>query len=60
MDATNKGVGGWGGWAGLKCPQTQVTKLCAQWARQMATATLTIPRGQQALSGTVWEYMPPY
>jgi len=50
-DATYKGVGG---------PQTQATKLCAQWARQMATAALTIPRGEQTLSGTVWDHRLPY
>jgi len=40
-----RGVGrveGEGGWAN-ECPQTQATKLCAQWARQIATVALTIP-----------------
>jgi len=32
------------------------TKLCAQWARQMATAALTIPQGEQMSSGTVWDH----
>jgi len=40
--------------------QTQATKLCAQWARQMAIAALTIPRGEQTSSGTVWDHRLPY
>ena len=44
----------------VRCSQTQATKLCAQWARQMATAALTIPRGEQTSSGTAWDHRPPY
>jgi len=43
-----------------RCPQTQATKLYAQWARQMATVALTIPRGEWMLSGTVWDHMLPH
>jgi len=54
-------IRGWaGGEGGGGCSQTQVTKLCAQWARQMATAALTIPRGERTSSGIVWDYRLPY
>jgi len=41
MNATIKEVGRVEGEG--RCPQMQATKLCAQWARQMATAAQTIP-----------------
>jgi len=46
MDATNKGVGRWegggeGGWVNDALRHRRPS--CVQWARQMATAALTIP-----------------
>jgi len=43
-----------------RCSQTQATKLCAQWARQMATTAPTMPRAVQAYNGTELDPKPPY
>jgi len=46
MDATYKGVSRWEGVGrvgGLTMPSDTGTKLCAQWARKIATTALTIP-----------------
>ena len=38
--------------SGLMMPLDTVTKLCALWARQMATVALTIPQFVQTYIGT--------
>jgi len=58
------GVGGWRGWRGRVVGLTMLSdtgnKVVCTVGRQIATVTLTIPLGEQTLSGTVWDHMPPY
>jgi len=49
-----------GGWVGSWCQLTQVTKLCAQWARQMATTALIIPQAVQTYNRTELDPKLPY
>jgi len=63
MSAIHKKVDGWervGRVGVLMMPVDTADQVCAHWARQMATAALTIPRGEQTLSGTVWNHRLPY
>jgi len=58
-------VGGrWRGWrervGGLTMPVDTGDYLCAQWARQVARAALTIPQAMQTYNGTELDPKLPY
>jgi len=45
---------------GLMMPVDTANQVVCTVGQKMATAALTIPRGEQTLSGTVWDYRPSY
>jgi len=51
--------GGEGGWVKDASRHSQLSCACAQWARQITTAALTIQQGEQMSSGTVCHHRPP-